>query len=234
MTYPRMLVLAVLAACTGPKDTEETDTDTQTDSDSDADSDTGTDSDTDTLPADPYTWWVPTGMDAEIGGAGMDFGPYYRVMERVPRSLLPTEPVEILEVRFRRAVVGDQTTTNDLPSVEVWLGTSATAEDVGMSETYADNFTGDEVRVSSGPVAIGLNGENTLAFDDWTVVANPPFAYDPAAGPLLLDFRLSTLGANTLLDCKNDGSVRIMASWDTGPTMNTQGGCGYALELVVR
>jgi hypothetical protein len=248
MTH-RMLAFALLAACSSPDDPAETDgdADTDTDSDSDTDADADTDGDTDPvgdtdtagdtdsdLPAEPYTWWVPAGMDAEIGGAGMDFGPYYRVMERVPRSLLPAQPVEILEVRFRRAVVGDQTTTNALPSVELWMGTSATTEEVGMATTYADNFTGDEVRVFSGPVAIGLNGDATLAFDDWTVVADPPFAYDPAAGPLLLDFRIGTVGTNTLLDCKNDGTVRVMASWDTGPEANTQGGCGYALELVVR
>jgi hypothetical protein len=177
---------------------------------------------------------VPASAEAEQAGASMDFGVYSRYQQLVPGSMVSAVAVEILELRLRRTPgKGSDGRTTSLPSVELWLGTAA-AED--LSSTFADNLTGDEQQVFSEAVNLAAASGDPLLFDDLVVTVDPPFAYDPAQGGLLVDLRIPTTGDNVLFDCKNDGSMPVVMSSAAGtPTeSNNLSGCGMALQLVVR
>ncbi len=233
--------LCLLVACGPTEDapTDETDVDTdteETDSETDETDDTDTTEETDEteVPAEPYVTTVPASVETELGGASMDFGVYSRYQQIVPTSLLPADAVEILEVRFRRSgAEGAAAQTTSIPTAELWLGTAAGSP---LSSTFADNLTGDEQRVFNDAIDLVAATGDGLLFDDFVVTVDPPFAYDPADGALLLDLHMPTVGSNVLFDCKNDGTMPVVMSSAAGtPAMsNNLSGCGMVVQLLVR
>lgn len=237
MTRATPLLTLLLLACSGGKgdplvDTELEDTEPVVDSEP-ADTEDTELVDTEP-PAEPTVWTAPAIAATELGGASMDFGVYARYQQLVPASLMPADAVEIVELRLRRsgAKGADQQTTT-LPSVEIWLGTAA---GTALADAFADNLTGDEQQVFNEAVTLGVASGDGLLFDDLVVTVDPPFAYDPAGGPLLLDLRVPTLHNNVLFDCKNDGTMPVVMSSAAGtPTeRNNLSGCGMVVQLLVR
>lgn len=149
-------------------------------------------------------------------------------------ALVPDVPFEITAIRLRRSSVGpDASTEVTTKNLEVWIGTAPTTTQTGE---FADNLTGDEVRIFNGALTVPANGPDLLAFDDFVITLATPFAYDPSVGPLIFDFRApdNSVGAN--FDCVNDGSMYMYLSTAAGtPTSgNTSTGCGYAMQIDVQ
>lgn len=190
---------------------------------------------TDTTAEVPSTYTFPTQVATEDGANANMLGGYSRVMLTVyDTTQLPTAPVQIREVRFRRwaqSATADQAIS--IPGVQLWIGTGA---EPYPYETFADNFTGDEVQIFNGQLDVAANGADPLAFDDWIVPIDPPFAFDPADGTLLFDFRIPAMTTTPLdLECRNDGALQMKLNWTAGEqtTGPISTGCGYIFQIAV-
>jgi hypothetical protein len=168
-------------------------------------------------------------------------GAYSRAITMVDSSILPSAVFTVQEVRFRRAIDGtDLAEAKSLPDIELWIGTSARAWlDFPTDVAFATVLSGDEQRIFSGRLDIAAHTGDPLAYNDWVVTVDPPFVYNPAEGPLLLDFRFPSAtgfwGPNTVqMDCRNDGLLQMRMTDVTGTPTNANNatGCAYSFQVV--
>jgi hypothetical protein len=153
-------------------------------------------------------------------------------------TLLPEVPVEITALRFRRDNDWGDGLAKTLPDVSVTLGTAS----VVIGQVFDDNFTGDQRVIHTGAIDVPATGADPLAFDAIEIAIDPPFAYDPSVGKLLVEFQVADNGGEVVwLDCNNDGDLYMyMTSMPFDPINgapaegNNATGCAYAMQLGLR
>jgi hypothetical protein len=170
------------------------------------------------------------------------FGAFCRAIQYVypgAGSGLPTTPISIHEVRFRRAL-GEASSTEPktLTDVEVWIGVASGTE-FAITTSFSGMIRGTPRRIHSGSVYLAPQSADVLAYDGWVIDVDPPFYYNPTSGPLSLDFRIPSAagwyGPNTIpLDCRNDGWVQMRMNGETGTpaSSNNATGCGYSFQIM--
>jgi hypothetical protein len=101
---------------------------------------------------------------------------------------------DITEIRFRPDNDRGSSFSNTLENVRIALSTTSNAPD-GLSNVFADNVGNDELVVFGGDLTLtsaytpGPGGTREF---DIVISLTIPFAYDPSAGNLLLDFQRDT------------------------------------------
>jgi len=249
----------------------DTDSDTDTDTDSDADSDSDADTDIDdpcdpnpcanggtceadtagdpvcecatgyegdTCENEPFT--IPAALATAQGDSFKGMGIYSRVQWLPAADQLPTSAVEIHELRFRRDLNQDPTATLSNGDVRVSL---STIDRSSLANTFATNLGTDATEVHTGPVDLLAKGTEPLAFEDWVIPVQPPFAYDPANGRLMLDIIIPAASDTNwvAMDCNDDSTVSMRFSYtafaptDPPPTSGSlTTNCGFAVQFGVR
>lgn len=143
---------------------------------------------------------VPNGNTAVEGSGANSFPfatvavPTQRYQQVYAASQFGVSPVVITQIAFRPDAVFANPFAYTIANIQINLSTTAAAPD-GLSTTFANNVGPNDTVVYSGALALSTadvpGAGNTRAFD---IVINlqTPFAYDPAAGNLLLDVRRFT------------------------------------------
>ncbi len=170
-----------------------------------------------------------------------DPGRFQQVYDASLFSTLPHGGGSIFEIDFRVDPFLGQSFSTGIANLQINLSTTMRGPD-GLSPVFDEN-TGINDMVVLGPGRIGIGGAGGGSFSSYSVFLSlaQPFYYDPAAGNLLLDFRIyasagtspgriATLDA---FDVVGDGVSSVYAYGSTLPTVGQVSSLGLATTFVI-
>ena len=138
----------------------------------------------------PVTWVVPgTFAEVDAGGGATPLSSVVRQHTVYGASLFPAGPMRIEEIRFRPSRIYGRAFTAHVDNLHVKLSTTQVGPDA-LSRTFAANVGPDETVVFQGGIDLSSAFVGPAAGPkefDIRVPFGTVFAYDPAAGNLLVE-----------------------------------------------